>query len=57
MDFKQLKYLINSDLYRLNYTPSTKNILKAIFFNYSFKYVCAVLRYVNVLLCILNKLP
>lgn len=37
MDFKQLKYLINSDLYRLNYTPSTKNILKAIFFNYSFK--------------------
>ena len=37
MNFKQLKILINSDLYRLNYTPSTKNILKAIFFNYSFK--------------------
>ena len=37
MNFKQLKILINSDLYRLNYTPSTKNILKAIFFNYSYK--------------------
>lgn len=37
MNFKQCKYLINSDLLRLNYTPSIKNILKAIFFNYSFK--------------------
>ena len=37
MDFKQLKYLINSDLYRLNYTPSTTKYIESDFFQSFFQ--------------------